>query len=121
MKILIVDDSLIIRNKIERSLGNQHTYFFAQNGEQALEVFCAICPDFVTMDLTMPNMDGVESVRRLMQINAEANILVVSALTDKVTALEAIKHGAKGFVAKPFSDYELTHALQLIFSEELTS
>ena len=118
MKILVVDDSLIIRNKVQRCFGNQHTYFFAENGQQALEVFCSICPDFVTMDLTMPNMDGVESIRRLIEINSEANILVISALSDKITALEAIKNGAKGFVAKPFQQDELQRALQLIFAEE---
>ena len=63
------------------------------------------------MDLTMPEMDGIECITELLKIDPKLNILVVSALSDKSTAIQALKLGARGFVAKPFTDEELQMAL----------
>ena len=63
------------------------------------------------MDLTMPEMDGIECKQALLRFDPKVNILVVSALNDKATAIQALKLGARGFVAKPFSDEELQIAL----------
>jgi len=115
MKILIVDDSLIIRNKIERFLGDEHQFEMAKDGVEALDKFINYNPDFLTMDLTMPNMDGVDCVIEIRKIKSNAKILVISALDDKITALEAIKNGANGFLGKPFTQNELEHALTVLF------
>ncbi len=113
MKLLIVDDSLCVRRKIERSaLGRKGlSILTADNGQQAVELFEHERPELVTMDLTMPKMGGVECVKRLTEINSDVHILVISALSDKLTALSAIKNGAEGFLKKPFSDDELHCAL----------
>ncbi|BCE01053.1 response regulator transcription factor [Marinicellulosiphila megalodicopiae] len=115
MKILIVDDSLIIRNKVERFLGSEHSYEMAIDGVEALEFFNQQLPDFVTMDLTMPNMEGVQCIGEIRKINSSVKILVISALDDKLTALEAIKSGANGFLGKPFTEKELANALTVLF------
>ena len=83
----------------------------AHNGVEAVRIAQAARPDVVTMDLTMPEMDGIECIRNLMRILPKTNILVVSALSDKSTAIAALREGARGFVAKPFSDDELRLAL----------
>jgi two-component system chemotaxis response regulator CheY len=83
----------------------------ARNGAEAIRVARAGQPDIVTMDLTMPEMDGVECIRELLQLFPKINILVVSALSDKSTAIAALKQGARGFVSKPFTDEELKMAL----------
>jgi two-component system chemotaxis response regulator CheY len=83
----------------------------ARNGAEAIRVARATKPDVVTMDLTMPEMDGIECIRELMVLFPSINILVVSALSDKATAIAALRLGARGFVAKPFSDDELRLAL----------
>jgi len=83
----------------------------AKNGKEALNVFYQTEPDLVTMDLTMPEMDGVECTENMIQINPNVSILVISALSDKATAIMALKKGAKGFLYKPFTDKQLVDAL----------
>ena len=83
----------------------------ANNGREAVELFRRTQPDVVTMDLTMPEMDGIECVQRLVALNSKVLILVVSALADKATAVEAIEKGANGFLCKPFTDRQLNDAL----------
>lgn len=116
MKLLIVDDSNMIRARISRVVasGGLHGVAIvglARNGVEALRVAQATNPDVITMDLTMPEMDGIECIAKLLQMNPKYNILVVSALADRSTAIQALRLGARGFVAKPFSDQELQSAL----------
>lgn len=112
-KLLIVDDSRIIRRKIARCLEEHNLEVIgrASNGLEAVEIFKEAQPDVVTMDLTMPEMDGIECVEKLVNLDPRVKILVVSALADKATAIEALKKGANGFLCKPFTDRELSDAL----------
>ena len=116
MRMMIVDDSNMIRTRISRvvqtgALSGIVIVGLARNGAEAVRVAKATRPDVVTMDLTMPEMDGIECIRQLMALFPDINILVVSALSDKATAIAALRLGARGFVAKPFSDDELRMAL----------
>ena len=116
MRLLIVDDSNMIRSRISRvvqagGLTNVALVGLARNGVEALRIARSTLPDVVTMDLTMPEMDGVECIGHLLSALPKTNILVVSALSDKSTAIAALKLGARGFLAKPFSDDELKMAL----------
>ena len=116
MRLLIVDDSNMIRSRISRvvqsgGLSNISLVGLARNGAEALRVARATQPDVVTMDLTMPEMDGIECIQEMLRILPKTSILVVSALSDKSTAIQALRLGARGFVAKPFSDDELKIAL----------
>lgn len=116
MRLMIVDDSTIIRNRIailsnDPRLGRVDIVGLAGDGEQALALARAKRPDVVTMDLTMPNMDGEECIGHLAALLPEAKILVVSALSDRATALKAIKNGAHGFLLKPFRDEDLLNSL----------
>lgn len=116
MRLLIVDDSNMIRSRISRvvqngGLANISLVGLARNGAEALRIARATQPDVVTMDLTMPEMDGIECITEMMRMLPRTSILVVSALSDKSTAIQALRLGARGFVAKPFSDDELKIAL----------
>ena len=116
MRLLIVDDSNMIRSRISRVVQNggmAHVALvgLARNGAEALRIAKATEPDVVTMDLTMPEMDGIECITQMLRVLPRTNILVVSALSDKSTAIQALRLGARGFVAKPFSDDELRLAL----------
>ena len=116
MRLMIVDDSNMIRSRISRvvqagGLANVSLVGLARNGAEALRIARATQPDVVTMDLTMPEMDGIECITRMLQMLPKTSILVVSALSDKSTAIQALRLGARGFVAKPFSDDELKLAL----------
>ena len=112
-RLLVVDDSNVIRRRIERvqDLPNVQFVGAARNGCEALELQAVLHPTIVTMDLTMPEMDGVECVRKLVARDPNILILVISALADKVTAMEAIENGASGFLCKPFTDRQLNDAL----------
>ena len=115
-KLMTVDDSDIIKNKIAKTALNSDFEVVAKasDGLEAVHLFQEYRPDIITMDLTMPKMDGLECIRRLKGIDPNVKILVVSALADKATALEALKLGAVGFVVKPFSDEQLSQALAKI-------
>lgn len=113
MKLLIVDDSRVMCRKIERA--SQHTGLsvvgIASDGAKAVSMVDQVQPDVVTMDLTMPEMDGIECIEKSLEIKPNMLILVISAIADKATAIEALKKGAHGFLCKPFSDQELVDAL----------
>jgi two-component system, chemotaxis family, chemotaxis protein CheY len=116
IRMLIVDDSNMIRTRISKvvslgKLGNVALVGLAKNGLEALRIAKATQPDVVTMDLTMPEMDGLPCIEAIMQSLPKTNILVVSALSDKATAIQALKLGARGFLAKPFTDEDLQLAL----------
>jgi two-component system chemotaxis response regulator CheY len=114
LKLMICDDSNIIRRKIERELKIERLEVIAtaSNGRIAVETFKKTPADVVTMDITMPEMDGIECVEKLVAIKPDVLILVISALSDKSTAIEALKKGANGFLCKPFTDRQLTEALE---------
>ncbi len=116
MRLLIVDDSNIIRSRIARVASHPRLrgidiVGLAKNGAEAVDICIRQSPTVVTMDLTMPEMDGISCVEKLVEHDANLNILVVSALSDKATAIAALKMGAKGFLQKPFSDEQLVDAL----------
>ncbi len=118
VKLLIVDDSNIMRRRIERSQQFEELTVVgtAGNGVEALEMFRKTDPDMVTMDLTMPQMDGIECISKLVRLKPAVRILVISALADKATAVEAMERGANGFLNKPFTDRQLNEAIAELMS-----
>ena len=118
-KLMIVDDSNIMRRRIERSQQFDELELIgtAGNGLEALELFKKADPDVVTMDLTMPQMDGIECISKLVELKPAIRILVISALADKATAVEAMEKGANGFLNKPFTDRQLNEAIADLIRE----
>src|ERR1700693_5370946 len=108
-KLMIVDDSNIMRRRIERSQNFEDLQLVgtAANGLEALELFKKTDPDVVTMGLTMPRMDRIECIGQRVALKPAVRILVISALADKATAVEAMERGANGFLNKPFTDRQL--------------
>ena len=116
MKLLVVDDSNMVRSRIARivqggALGPVTLVGLARNGQEALRAARVAAPDIVTMDLTMPEMDGLVCIPALLAMHRHARILVISALDDKSTAIQALRAGAHGFLPKPFTDDALQLAL----------
>lgn len=114
---MIVDDSMIFRNRIARLAGDERlagvdVVALAADGLQAVQQAQLHQPDFVTMDLTMPRMDGPACLEALRTILPRSRVLVVSALGDRATALKALTRGAHGFLLKPFSDEQLVESLR---------
>ena len=116
-KLMVVDDSMVFRNRIARlaadpRLPRVQLVAMAENGEEAIAQARHHRPDLVTMDLTMPRMDGPACLEVLREQLPEARILVLSALSDRATALKALAKGAHGFLLKPFSDDQMVQSLQ---------
>jgi two-component system chemotaxis response regulator CheY len=112
-RLMVVDDSNVIRRRIERAQDLPGIEFVgaARNGREALDLHQKLRPTIVTMDLTMPEMDGSDCVAQLVERDPLIRILVISALADKLTAIDAIEKGACGFLCKPFTDRQLNDAL----------
>ena len=115
--LMIVDDSMIFRKRIARlaadeRLSGVNVVALAADGLQAVQQAQLHQPDFVTMDLTMPRMDGPTCLEALRTILPRSRVLVVSALSDRATALKALTRGAHGFLLKPFSDEQLVESLR---------
>jgi two-component system, chemotaxis family, chemotaxis protein CheY len=116
LTLMIVDDSTVFRNRISRvvnvgALAHVTVIAQAENGVRAIEYATRYKPDLITMDLTMPVMDGPACLAALKSALPDTRILVVSALSDRSTALKAMSRGAHGFLLKPFSDEQLTESL----------
>jgi two-component system chemotaxis response regulator CheY len=113
VKLLIVDDSLVVRDAILRSAGSSviEQVFRAGDGEEAVAIFARERPEMVTMDLTLPRLDGLGAIRRIREISPDTSILVISALNSHKTAMQAISLGACGFLTKPFTAREISEAL----------
>jgi len=114
--LMVVDDSMIFRNRIARLAADQrlgiNVVALAADGLEAVQHAEVHRPSFVTMDLTMPRMDGPACLEALRSVLPDARILVVSALSDRATALKAMTRGAHGFLLKPFSDEQLVASLE---------
>lgn len=115
--LMVVDDSMIFRNRIARLAGDPRldgvtVVAMAEDGVEAVEQARRHQPAFVTMDLTMPRMDGPTCLEALRSVLPQSRVLVVSALSDRATALKALTRGAHGFLLKPFSDEQLVESLQ---------
>ena len=119
-RLLVVDDSNVIRRRIERAneVPEIEIIGSARDGLEALELHERLHPTLVTMDLTMPQMGGTECVAALVQRDPNIRILVISALADKLTAIEALEKGASGFLCKPFTDRQLNDALRKLIGVE---
>jgi two-component system, chemotaxis family, chemotaxis protein CheY len=113
MKLLIVDDSMIVRNAIERHVRHPEIteIIQADNGVTALQAFHRHHPELITMDLTMPHLDGIGCLREIQNSGRQVSILVVSAINSHRSAMEAVAKGACGFIVKPFTPQEIIQAM----------
>jgi two-component system chemotaxis response regulator CheY len=109
MKLLVVDDSDVIRRAIRRTIEKPEDHIeTACNGVEALRAIEHFEPDVVTMDISMPEMDGLTCIEGIVRKRPGTRILVISALKDKPTAVEAVRRGAQGFLLKPFTSEALS-------------
>ena len=120
IKFMVVDDSEVIREKIGGVLSQDFELVgSAKNGAEAVEQFQQLQPSIMTMDITMPIMDGIQTIEAILAIDDSVRILVISALADKATLIKAMSLGAYGFVCKPFTDYELEDAVEHLIEDIL--
>jgi len=103
--ILVVDDSIMIRKLIKTILENENHKVIAEasDGEEAYNMYTKFNPDLVTMDVSMPNVNGILAVKRIINNYPEANIIMVSAISQRDMVFEALESGAKHYIIKPIT------------------
>ncbi|MHC1759392.1 MAG: response regulator [Negativicutes bacterium] len=118
-RIMIVDDTLMMRMTLRRTLERAGHEIVAEaiNGEQAILNYAEFKPDLVTMDITMPGISGVEAIKRIVQYDQAANIIVVSALGQKHIVFEALQAGAKNYALKPIAEDKLLSVVNLVLEQ----
>lgn len=117
-KILIVDDAAFMRMMIKDILEKNgfEVVGEANNGIKAVELYKKETPDVVTMDITMPDMDGIEAVKQIKAIDANAKIIMCSAMGQQTMVMDAIKAGARDFIVKPFQPDRVLEAINKVVS-----
>lgn len=111
-KILVVDDAAFMRMMLKDMLLKLgHDVVEAANGVEAIEKFKAENPDLVTMDITMPEMDGITAVKEIKKISPGAKIVMCSAMGQQAMVIQAIQAGALDFIVKPFNADRVTEAV----------
>ncbi len=119
-RILITDDSVVMRKNLKSILttGGHSVIGEAANGQQACAEYEKLKPDLVTMDITMPVMDGIEAVKKLIKDFPDAKIIMISALDQKRMVFEALENGAKHYIVKPITAEKVLHIIQEVLQEE---
>ena len=116
-KILIVDDAEFLRLRISKMLnGDGFEVFEAENGAKAVDMYKQIHPDLVLMDVTMPEMDGLTALKEIRKIDAQAKVIMLTALGQESVVLDAVKSGARDFIVKPFERDRVLSSIQKILS-----
>jgi two-component system, chemotaxis family, chemotaxis protein CheY len=112
-KIMIVDDAAFMRMMIKDILTKNGYEVVAEaaDGLQAVEKYKEHKPDLVTMDITMPEMDGIAALKEIKQINANAKVIMCSAMGQQAMVIDAIQAGAKDFIVKPFQADRVLEAI----------
>lgn len=115
-RVLIVDDAAFMRMMI-RDMLKKLGYVVAgeaDNGFHGVQMYKELKPDLVTMDVTMPEMDGVEAVKEIMAFDKNAKIIMVSAMGQQAIVMDCIKAGARDFIVKPFNIDRVEEAIKKV-------
>lgn len=112
-RILIVDDASFMRMMIKDILIKNGFDVVAEaaDGAQAVEKYVETQPELVTMDITMPDMDGIEALKKIREINPQAKVIMCSAMGQQSMVIDAIQAGAKDFIVKPFQADRVIEAI----------
>lgn len=117
-RILIVDDAAFMRMMIKDILSKNGYQIVgeAENGRVAVEKYQELRPDLTTMDITMPEVDGISAVKEIRKIDPKANIIMCSAMGQQAMVIDAIQAGAKDFIVKPFQPDRVLEAVRKALS-----
>jgi two-component system chemotaxis response regulator CheY len=113
-KILLADDAAFMRMTIKNALAKEGytDVHEAADGLQAVEQYNELKPDLVFMDITMPNMDGLEALKAIKSSDANAKVIMCSAMGQEAMVIDAVKSGAKDFIVKPFKPDRIIKAVK---------
>jgi len=112
-RVLVVDDAAFMRSMLRRILEDEgYEIQEASDGDVAIKKYKESKYDLITMDIVMPNVDGVTAVKEIMRIDPDARIIMITALAHKTLVLRALRAGAKDFIVKPFDSTAVIEAVK---------
>jgi two-component system chemotaxis response regulator CheY len=117
LNIMVVDDSLVIRKTLSAELEKMGHKIVVQakSGREAIDYYSEYMPDLVTMDITMPVMDGLEALKEIKSRYSDANVIMVTSHGEEKLVMDAISNGAKGYVLKPIKKEKLEEVIKKVF------
>lgn len=115
-KIMVVDDAAFMRMMLIDALAKNgyDDFVEAENGREAFEKYKTLRPDMVIMDITMPEMDGLEALKAIRQFDPQAQVIMCSAMGQESMVIDAIRSGAKDFIVKPFKAERIIKTVETI-------
>ena len=118
-KIMFVDDAAFMRMMIKKALtqSGYSDFVEAQDGAEAVKKYGEEKPDMVIMDITMPNMDGLQALKKIKESDASAKIVMCTAMGQESMVVDAIKSGAKDFIVKPFNAERIVQTVNSILGK----
>ena len=113
-RVLVVDDAAFMRMSIKNMLtkNGYEVVGEAENGRTGIEKFKELSPDIVTMDITMPELSGLDALREIIKLDSTAQVIMVSAMGQEAMVRDAIISGARGFIVKPFKEEGIISAIK---------
>lgn len=123
LRVLIVDDAIFMRKMISDILveNGMEVVGEADTGVKAVEKFMELRPDLVTMDIIMPEMNGIDAVRKIVEFDQQAKVVMCSALGQQALVQEAIAAGARDFLIKPFNAARVVEVIAKVFNQVPTA
>jgi len=117
-RILITDEALFMRVTLKNILTQNgfEVVGEAANGREAVELYSSLKPDLVTMDITMPEMDGLEALKQIRASDPQAKVVMCTAMGQKNMVVEAVQNGAKDFIVKPFQPERVIEAVSKLLA-----
>jgi two-component system chemotaxis response regulator CheY len=121
-RVLVVDDSMLMRHMVAETLEHDGWEIAgeASNGQLAVDQYRALRPDAVTLDIIMPNSNGLAALKAILEIDPSAKVVVVSALNQTKLIAEAVRHGAYDFIVKPFMPEQLQATMRVLYEDNVT-
>jgi len=118
-KIMLVDDAAFMRMMIKKALTDNgfSNFVEAQDGAEAVRKYEEEKPDLVIMDITMPNMDGLQALKKIREADASARVVMCTAMGQESMVVDAIKSGARDFIVKPFNAERIVQTVNSILGK----
>jgi two-component system chemotaxis response regulator CheY len=119
-KFVLVDDAKFMRSILKDIIGQNADYDViaeGSDGYQAIELAELHKPDIITLDITMPNLDGIGAIREILKNSSKTKIIMVTALGQEYLIKEAYENGAKAYIRKPFNEKEVHDAISKVITE----
>ncbi len=118
---VITDDAVFMRGLLRKIIESSDDYEVvgeASNGVEVIEIAQQLKPDIITLDITMPVMDGIQAVPKILEVSPDSKIIMVSAMGQQHMVIEALKQGAKDFVTKPFEKSRVFQAIENVLNRQ---